>query len=140
MTSREIERVQIAQHRDVVMPVDALQRVHHDARVARIERGDRLVGEDDLRTLDERPRDRDALLLSAREIVGALRGEAGDVDCSSAENVNALSDQSWSTARKVGVWLRRPNRTWVSTSSLPTRLNCWNIIAARAPARRPTGW
>ena len=64
-------------------------------------------------------------------------------NCSSVVNVNALSssDQSWSTARNVGAWLRRPIRTWVNTSNLPTRLNCWNIIAQRArrPAARQAG-
>ena len=56
------------------------KRVHDDARVARIERGDRLVGQDDLGLLHQRARDGDALLLAAREVVGALGGEAGDVE------------------------------------------------------------
>ncbi len=80
IAARQIERMQVAQHGDAVMAVDALQRVHHDARVARIERGDRLVGQNDLRLLHQRARDGDALLLAAREAVGALGGEAGDVE------------------------------------------------------------
>src|SRR5271166_1451596 len=39
--AREIERMQVAQHSDAVMPIDPLERVHDDARVAGIERTDR---------------------------------------------------------------------------------------------------
>ena len=44
---RDIEMVQIADDGDAVLAVDPEQRVHHDLGVARIERGDRLVGQDD---------------------------------------------------------------------------------------------
>src|SRR5258705_13805957 len=44
---RQIERMQVADHGDAEMLVDAKQRVHHDLGVAGIERGDRLVGEDE---------------------------------------------------------------------------------------------
>ena len=54
--------------------------VDDDARIARVERSDRLVGENDFRLLHQRARDGDALLLAAREIVGALRGEGRDVE------------------------------------------------------------
>ena len=58
---------------DAVFLVDAAQRVHHDGRVAQIERRDRLVGEQDLRLLHERARDRDALLLAAGQFVGPMQ-------------------------------------------------------------------
>ena len=60
--------------------VDAQKRVHHDLGVARVERGDRLVGEDDVRLLHQRAGDRDALLLTAGELVGALRRELRHVE------------------------------------------------------------
>ena len=77
---RQIERMQIADHGDAEMLVDAQQRIHHDPGVARVERGDRLVGEDDVRLLHQRARDRDALLLAAGELVGALGGERGHIE------------------------------------------------------------
>ena len=80
IAARQFERVQVADHGDAVVAVDALQRVHDDAGVARIERGDRLVGQNDLRLLHQRARDGDALLLAARQAVGALGGEPGDVE------------------------------------------------------------
>ena len=47
--------------------------------VARVERGDGLVGEDDLRVLHQRAGDRDALLLSAGQALGALGREVAKV-------------------------------------------------------------
>ena len=72
--------MQVAQDGDAEVPVDALQRVHHHAGVARIERGDRLVGQDDVGLLHQRAGDRHALLLATRQGVGALGGQAGDVE------------------------------------------------------------
>ncbi len=72
--------MEIADDGDAVVPVDPLQRVHDDAGVARVERGDGLVGEDDARLLDEGAGDGDALLLSAGEALGALGGKAGNVE------------------------------------------------------------
>ena len=48
--------------------------------VARIERGDRLVGEQDLRLLHERAGDRDALLLPAGERVRAVQAMRDHVE------------------------------------------------------------
>ena len=62
------------------MAIDTLQRVHDDAGVARIERGDRFIGQDDVRLLHQGPADGDALLLTAGEVVGALRGEVRDIE------------------------------------------------------------
>ena len=45
-----------------------------------IERGDRLVGQDQLGALHQRARDRGALLLAARERGGALERPVGDAD------------------------------------------------------------
>ena len=49
--------------------VDLAQQVHDLEREIRIEIAGRLVGETQRRIVDERARDRDALLLAAREIV-----------------------------------------------------------------------
>src|SRR5437868_15121860 len=40
-----LQQVQVADHRDAILPVDAAQGVHHDGGIALVERGDRLVGE-----------------------------------------------------------------------------------------------
>ncbi len=54
---------------DAALAIELLEDVHDlDAR-ARIEVSGRLVGEDDRRLVDERARDRDALLLTARQLV-----------------------------------------------------------------------
>ncbi len=44
----DVEVVQVADHRDAEVLVQPEQAVHHDLGVAGIERGDRLVGEDDI--------------------------------------------------------------------------------------------
>ena len=77
---RQIEAVQVADHGDAEVAVDVLQRVHHHLGVARIERGDRLVGQDDLGLLHQCAGDGDALLLAARQRVGALAGQARHVE------------------------------------------------------------
>ena len=105
IAARQIERMQVADHGDAEMLVDAQQRIHHDPRVARIERGDRLVGEDDVGLLHQRARDRDALLLAAGKLVGALRGERAMSNCSSADIASALSSsgQSCVSERQDGI-------------------------------------
>ena len=50
----------------------AAKRVEHDLLTALVELGSRLVGEHELRLAGRRGRDRDALLLAARERAGAL--------------------------------------------------------------------
>ena len=56
----------------MVMPgVAELLEERHDLDAGlRVEVAGRLVGEDDLRLADQRARDRDALLLAARELAG----------------------------------------------------------------------
>ena len=53
------------------------QREHFDAALA-VERAGRLVGEDDLAAVHERARDRDALLLAARELVRLVLEALGE--------------------------------------------------------------
>ena len=60
-----VERVQVGDDGDAVAQIDVLQRIHHHLCVHRIERGDRLVGEDHFRLLHQRTGDCDALLLAA---------------------------------------------------------------------------
>src|ERR671916_1304534 len=52
--------------------VDAVQKLHDANRRVRVEVAGRLVGDEYLRLRDEGPRDRDALLLSAGELVREL--------------------------------------------------------------------
>ena len=75
-----IERVQVGDDGDALLVVDGLQRVHDDLGVARVERGDRFVGEDDAGLLHQRPRDGDALLLSAGQRLRPLRRGLRDVE------------------------------------------------------------
>ena len=75
-----VERVQIADDRDAEVLVDAQQRIHDDLGVARVERRDGLVRQDQLRLLHQRAGDRDALLLSAGQRVGPLRGQSCHVE------------------------------------------------------------
>ena len=70
----------VAQHSQVEIPVDAQQLVHDDLGVARVERRHRLIGEDDLGLLHQGAADSHPLLLTAGELVGALGGEVGDVE------------------------------------------------------------
>ncbi len=62
------------------MAVDVLQRVHHDLGVARVERGDGLVGQHDVGLLDQGAGDGDALLLAAGQGLGALAGHPRHVE------------------------------------------------------------
>ena len=77
---RGVECVKVADHRDAVVAVDGAQDLHHPRGAGRIERGDRLVGEQDLRLLHQRPGDRHPLLLAARERVAALEDEGRHLD------------------------------------------------------------
>src|SRR5262245_5750654 len=54
------------QQRDAAFAVESLKNIHDFDRSAAVERAGRLVGQDDRRMIDQRPRDRYALLLSAR--------------------------------------------------------------------------
>ena len=71
----------LADHeRDPVLGVDAAQEIHDAARELRVEARGGLVGEDHRRRLRERARDRDALLLTAGELVDPLALGAGKPD------------------------------------------------------------
>ena len=72
--------MQVGDNSDAVLLVDVFQGVHDDLRVQRIKRGDRLVGEDDLRLLDERAGDGDALLLAAGHLAGDVLHAIGETD------------------------------------------------------------
>src|SRR3990167_2174662 len=52
--------------------VQFLENRHHLQSGLGVEVAGRLIGEDDLRIVDERPRDGDALLLSAGELIGQI--------------------------------------------------------------------
>ena len=72
--------MQVAEYGDAELAIDALKGVHHDGGVARVERGNRLIGEDDIRLLHQSAADRHTLLLAAGELIGALDGECCDVE------------------------------------------------------------
>jgi len=56
-------------HRDALLPIEVGEHVHYLGRVSRIEISGRLVGQQYRRTIDQCARDRDALLLSAGELI-----------------------------------------------------------------------
>jgi len=62
------------EHCDAALHVQALKNAHHfDAR-PRVEVSGRLVGEQDRRSGNQRPRNRDALLLAAGQLIGVMVG------------------------------------------------------------------
>ena len=67
----EIDLMQADDGGDAVASADAVQQRQHAVGGRRIEAGDRLVGQDQRRLLRHRARDADALLLAARQLVGA---------------------------------------------------------------------
>src|SRR5206468_2560758 len=68
---RERKEVQRADDRDAVLLVDLLQVLHDGVARRRVETGDRLVREHEIRSLHERSRDADPLLLPAGQGVRA---------------------------------------------------------------------
>ena len=72
IAQRHVDLVQRHHHGHLAAAVDLRQRVHHAARGFGIERGDRLVGQDDAGVLHQRARDGGALLLAAGQGRGAL--------------------------------------------------------------------
>ena len=68
--------MQHAEHGEVVLERQPPQQAHDLFGGFWIEARDRLVGEQDARALRQRPSDRDALRLAARQRAGALRGRA----------------------------------------------------------------
>jgi hypothetical protein len=80
VAANEIERVQVADDGDAEMLVDPQQCIHDHASVGGVERGDRLIGKDEIGLLHQRAGDSDALLLAAGELIGSLRGKRGNVE------------------------------------------------------------
>ena len=65
------------EHDGPALPRDLAQHVEHDRRRLRVEVPGGLVGEHDRRVVDERPRERDALLLAAGQLVRHPAGGVG---------------------------------------------------------------
>ena len=70
--------MQIDQHSQAIA-VHIAQRIHHNFRITRVERGNRLIGQDQARILHQRARNRDPLLLATRKCVRALQRGLGQV-------------------------------------------------------------
>ena len=66
---RDVHLVRDEEHGDAALVVQPLEDAHDLDAGARVEVAGRLVGEDDRRLVDQRARDRDALLLAARQLV-----------------------------------------------------------------------
>ena len=67
-----IHLVQRDDHGDAVGLINVAQGIHYDACGFRVQRGNRLVGQDHFGLLHQRPGDSDALLLPARKRGNAL--------------------------------------------------------------------
>ena len=65
------------EHGEPELALDVANQVEDGTLDGDVERGRDLVGEDDLRTRGERPRDRDALTLSAGQLTGARASPRG---------------------------------------------------------------
>src|SRR6186997_3093984 len=65
---------------DAALDVEALEQPHHLDAGSRIEVAGRLVGQQDRRVVDQRARDRHALLLSARQLVGMMAESIAQAD------------------------------------------------------------
>ena len=112
-------RARVAQHPAHV--------VAHRRAQARVERGERLVQQHERRVDGERPGERDALLLAARELVGIAPRQAGEPD-----HLEQLGDALARVAR-VG---RRPKPTFCSTVRCGKRLPVLGHVADAAPLGR----
>src|SRR5215510_15635886 len=77
---RDVVFVRDNQQRDAAFAVEPLEDLHDLDRSAAVERASRLVGQDDRRVIDQRPRDRDALLLSARKLIRMIIFAIGQPD------------------------------------------------------------
>ena len=82
--------MQVAHHGDAEIAIDALKGVHHQLGVVRIKRGDRLIGKNDVRLLDQRASNRNALLLAAGELISPLHRERGDLELFEGGECNRL--------------------------------------------------
>ena len=79
-SSRQLDVVDVAQHRDMKLPRDLADQSHHLARDLGIETRGRLVDQQQLRVLDQRAGYADALALAARKAVGALVDVLAEAD------------------------------------------------------------
>ena len=77
---RDVVLVRDHQHRDAALEVQPLEDPHHLDAGARVEVAGRLVGEQDRRVGDERARDRDALLLTAGQLIRVMIGALAEAD------------------------------------------------------------
>ena len=120
----EVEDAGVVGHHDhgAVRPDGALrQQLHHRLAVRGVERGRRLVADDEARLVDQRPGERDALLLAARE----LRGERASVRSPRPRRASS------SLARGTACFLASPaassgTATFSAAVSAGSRLYCWN--------------
>ena len=140
IAQRERRLVQNAQHRQAAFDREPPQQAHDLLGGFRIEARHRLVGEDELRALRQRARDRGALRLAARQGVGALSAEAARRRPLRRQLMrHAAVPRRGRPPSAVHSVRRRPSvplATLASTLRRLTRLARWNTIASASRASR----
>ena len=110
--------------------VDLAEQVHDLERQVGIEVAGRLVGEDELRIVDERARDRDALLLAARQLLGKRVHAVLQPD--PLQHLERLALLLRDAARRARACT---NATFSNTVMRGISLKSWKTKPTRAPVR-----
>ena len=97
--------------RGAELAVDALEHLEHELAGLEVERAGRLVAEQHVGPLGDRARDRDALLLAARELRGEVvdaiaRGRRGASASAGSSGCAAISVTSATFSRAVRLGIR----------------------------------
>ena len=109
--------------------VELVHEHHHLAGAFGVERAGGLVGPHDPRPSGERARDRDPLLLAARQLVGAVRNARRAPRARASRRARRRASRGFSPARSSGT------STFSTAVSTGMRLNCWKtkpIVDARS--------
>ncbi len=109
--------------RDADVALDPLELELHRLAELEVEGGERLVEQQRARQVDQRPGERDALLLAAGELVRAAVGELAELD--DVEHLHAPAVR----ASAAGTFFdRRPNATLSTIDMWGNSAYCWKTV------------
>ena len=109
------------EHEGQALLVELTHERHHFLGALRVERTGGLVGPDHAGMAGERPRDRDPLLLAARELVGPVPGAMPEADTlERLDRPPTRASAARTPARSSGI------STFSTALRTGIRLNCWN--------------